>query len=53
LLVAERLLGPVFMQLIKQTLGDEQTTRTWNTLGKVVKAASKAVSAIVATKKAR
>jgi uncharacterized protein (DUF1697 family) len=28
--------GPVFMTLIKQTLGDAQTTRTWDTVKKVV-----------------
>jgi uncharacterized protein (DUF1697 family) len=30
--------GPVFMQLIEKTFGKELTTRTWDTLGKVVKA---------------
>jgi uncharacterized protein (DUF1697 family) len=45
-------LGPVFMQLIKQTFGDGQTTRTWNTIGKVVKAAARTVSAKGTTKKA-
>jgi uncharacterized protein (DUF1697 family) len=28
--------GPVFMTLIRKTLGDEVTTRTWDTLKKVV-----------------
>ena len=31
--------GPVFMTLIEKTFGKEQTTRTWNTLTKVVRAA--------------
>jgi uncharacterized protein (DUF1697 family) len=31
--------GPVFMEMIKQRFGDAQTTRTWDTVGKVVKAA--------------
>jgi uncharacterized protein (DUF1697 family) len=30
--------GPVFMALIKKTFGEEQTTRTWQTLEKVIKA---------------
>ena len=30
--------GPVFMNLIEKTFGKELTTRTWDTLGKVVKA---------------
>jgi uncharacterized protein (DUF1697 family) len=30
--------GPVFMQLIDKTFGDEVTTRTWDTLKKVVRA---------------
>jgi hypothetical protein len=29
--------GPVFMTLIEKTFGDEVTTRTWDTLGKVVR----------------
>jgi len=33
-------LGPVFMEMIKRTFGDEQTTRTWETIAKVVKAAA-------------
>lgn len=32
-------LGPVFMTLIQQTFGKEQTTRTWDTVAKVVEAA--------------
>jgi uncharacterized protein (DUF1697 family) len=32
--------GPVFMELIKQTFGDTVTTRTWDTLKKVVAAAA-------------
>ena len=31
--------GPVFMTLLQKTFGKEQTTRTWQTLEKVVKAA--------------
>lgn len=31
--------GPVFMNLIEKTFGKEQTTRTWDTVGKVVRAA--------------
>ena len=27
--------GPVFMNLLKKTFGDEQTTRTWDTVKKV------------------
>ncbi len=30
--------GPVFMVLIEKTFGKEQTTRTWDTVGKVVRA---------------
>ncbi len=30
--------GPVFMQMIKRTFGEAQTTRTWDTILKVVKA---------------
>jgi uncharacterized protein (DUF1697 family) len=30
--------GPVFMTLLEKTLGKDITTRTWDTLGKVVKA---------------
>jgi len=30
--------GPVFMRLIEKTFGKDLTTRTWDTLGKVVKA---------------
>ena len=30
--------GPVFMNLIEKTFGKDLTTRTWDTLGKVVKA---------------
>jgi uncharacterized protein (DUF1697 family) len=30
--------GPVFMTLIEKTFGKELTTRTWDTIGKVVKA---------------
>jgi uncharacterized protein (DUF1697 family) len=30
--------GPVFMQLIDKTFGKEQTTRTWDTVQKVVRA---------------
>jgi len=30
--------GPVFMALIQQTFGKEQTTRTWDTVGKVARA---------------
>jgi uncharacterized protein (DUF1697 family) len=30
--------GPVFMNLIEKTFGKDLTTRTWNTVGKVVKA---------------
>ena len=32
--------GPVFMTLIERTFGKEQTTRTWDTLTKVLRAAS-------------
>jgi uncharacterized protein (DUF1697 family) len=32
--------GPVFMSLIEKTFGKQQTTRTWDTLTKVVRAAS-------------
>ena len=32
--------GPVFMTLIAKTFGQEQTTRTWDTLTKVVRAAT-------------
>ena len=28
--------GPVFMKLIEKTFGEEVTTRTWDTVGKVV-----------------
>ena len=31
--------GPVFMQLIEQTLGKDVTTRTWETVTKVVRRA--------------
>lgn len=30
--------GPVFMSLIEKTFGKDLTTRTWDTIGKVVKA---------------
>ena len=30
--------GPVFMALIEKTFGKEQTTRTWETVAKVVRA---------------
>jgi uncharacterized protein (DUF1697 family) len=30
--------GPVFMRLIEKTFGKNLTTRTWDTIGKVVKA---------------
>ena len=30
--------GPVFMSLIEKTFGKEQTTRTWDTVGKVARA---------------
>ncbi len=30
--------GPVFMTLIEKTFGKEQTTRTWDTIAKVVRA---------------
>jgi uncharacterized protein (DUF1697 family) len=30
--------GPVFMSLIERTFGKDLTTRTWDTIGKVVKA---------------
>jgi hypothetical protein len=30
--------GPVFMALIEKTFGKDLTTRTWDTIGKVVKA---------------
>jgi uncharacterized protein (DUF1697 family) len=33
--------GPVFMNLIEKTFGKEVTTRTWETVGKIVKAARK------------
>jgi hypothetical protein len=29
--------GPVFMGLIEKTFGKDLTTRTWDTIGKVVK----------------
>jgi uncharacterized protein (DUF1697 family) len=32
--------GPVFMTLIERTMGKDQTTRTWQTIEKVVKAAA-------------
>jgi len=32
--------GPVFMALIEKTFGKDLTTRTWDTIGKVVKAGS-------------
>ncbi|MBS0418310.1 MAG: DUF1697 domain-containing protein [Proteobacteria bacterium] len=32
--------GPVFMALIEKTFGKDLTTRTWDTVGKVVKAGS-------------
>jgi len=32
--------GPVFMALIEKTFGKEQTTRTWDTVTKVVRAAT-------------
>jgi uncharacterized protein (DUF1697 family) len=38
-------LGPVFMEMIKRTFGDAQTTRTWDTIGKVVKAATTTATA--------
>ena len=31
--------GPVFMALIEKTLGTDVTTRTWDTIGKIVRAA--------------
>jgi uncharacterized protein (DUF1697 family) len=34
--------GPVFMELIKELLGEQVTTRTWDTLKKVVAAATPA-----------
>lgn len=34
--------GPVFMQMLKQACGDACTTRTWDTLAKVIKAAGPA-----------
>ena len=33
-------LGPVFMDMINRTFGDCQTTRTWDTIAKVVKVAA-------------
>jgi uncharacterized protein (DUF1697 family) len=30
--------GPLFMKLIEQTFGKDQSTRTWDTIGKIVKA---------------
>jgi uncharacterized protein (DUF1697 family) len=33
--------GPVFMELIAKTFGDEVTTRTWDTVGKIVARAEK------------
>ena len=30
--------GPVFMTLIEKTFGKQQTTRTWDTVGKVARA---------------
>jgi len=33
--------GPVFMKLIARTFGDDQTSRTWETVGKVVRAAAR------------
>ena len=33
--------GPVFMTLIEKTFGKTVTTRTWETVGKIVKAAQK------------
>ena len=33
--------GPVFMNLIEKTFGKDLTTRTWDTVGKVVKAGRK------------
>ena len=32
--------GPVFMALIAETFGDRVTTRTWDTIGKIVQAAA-------------
>jgi uncharacterized protein (DUF1697 family) len=43
-------LGPVFMAMIKRTFGDAQTTRTWETIGKVVKAAATTGSAVAGSK---
>jgi uncharacterized protein (DUF1697 family) len=34
--------GPVFMNLIEKTFGKDLTTRTWDTIGKVVKAGERA-----------
>jgi uncharacterized protein (DUF1697 family) len=42
--------GSVFMVMIKKTFGDAQTTRTWDTIGKVVKAAAPTSSAAAASK---
>jgi hypothetical protein len=35
--------GPVFMSLIEKTFGKDLTTRTWDTIGKVVKTGRKQV----------
>jgi uncharacterized protein (DUF1697 family) len=43
-------LGPVFMEMIKRTFGDAQTTRTWETIAKVVKAAASTSSTATASK---
>ena len=33
--------GPVFMTLIEKTFGKDVTTRTWDTVGRIVKAAQR------------
>ncbi len=45
--------GPVFMDMIKRTFGEEQTTRTWDTIGKVVKVAAQATPSERPRKRAR
>jgi uncharacterized protein (DUF1697 family) len=45
--------GPVFMEMLKRTFGEGQTTRTWDTIGKVVKAAAGTSSAVTKARSGR
>jgi len=45
--------GPVFMALIEKTLGTEVTTRTWDTIGKIVRAAEAPAGRAAAPRRGR